>query len=241
MTLRQEQILGIIIKEYTKTAEPVSSSLLCGKSDLAVSPATVRTEMVELENMGYLQQPHTSAGRVPTNKAYRYFVDNLLQLKDRNLTPKEKKYIKSEIKSAADDPHLISQQVAKTIANVSDGFALSGIIDTGEFYKVGFSSLFEMPEFQEYERILRITSIFDRFEMHLDSIIEEMFDEDFGVLIGRENPIRDIYDETVIVAQYPLPQGHSGAAFMIGPTRMRYDKNIALMKYISEFMRTHNS
>lgn len=239
MTSRQEQLLGAIIKEYVRTAEPISSGLLCEKSDLEISPATVRAEMMGLEKAGYLQQPHTSAGRIPTAKAYRYFVDNLLELKSQGLSVKEKEHIKSEIKSADDNPHLISQQVAKVIADISDNFALSGIIDTGEFYKVGFSSLFEMPEFQEYERILRIAPIFDRFEMYLDSIIEEMFGEDFGVLIGRENPIRGIYDETVIAAQYPLPQGHNGAAFMIGPTRMRYDKNIALMKYISQIMRKH--
>lgn len=239
MDSRKEKILGAIIKEYTKTAEPVSSGLLCGKSDLAVSPATIRAEMVDLENMGYLEQPHTSAGRVPTNKAYRYFVDNLLQLKSQDLSLKEREHIKSEIKSADDDPHLISRQVAKVIADVSDNFALSGIVETGEFFKAGFPSLFDMPEFHEFGRLYKLSSILDEFEDYIDLIFEKMLDEDCQILIGRENPIKKIQNETVITAKYPLPHGFEGAAFMIGPVRMKYDKNIALMKYISGLMKSN--
>ena len=236
MDSRQEQLLGAIIKEYTRTAEPVSSGLLCEKHNLKVSPATIRAEMIELEKNGYLEQPHTSAGRIPTNKAYRYFVDNLLSARENLLAPREKKYINSEVDISGKDPHLISRQIAKVIAGISDNFALSGIIDTGEFFKIGFSSLFEMPEFQEHERALRITSFFDEFENYVDRVFEDILGADFGVLIGKENPMKDAYDETVIMARYPLPGGFDGAAFMVGPLRMKYDKNIALMKYISNLM-----
>jgi len=236
MDARKEHILGAIIKEYTKTAEPVSSGLVFEKCNLGISPATIRMEMLELEKDGFLEQPHTSAGRVPTNKAFRYFVDNLLSQRENALTGSEKEYIKSEINSAGDDPHLISRQIAKSVAKISNNFTLGGIVNTGEFFKSGFSGLFEMPEFQEHERMIRVSSFFDQFERHIDKIFEEFFELDFRVLIGEENPIKDIYEETVIMARYPLPNDNDGAAFMVGPIRMRYDKNIALMRYISNLM-----
>lgn len=236
MDKRKEQILGAIVKEYTRTARPVSSGLLCDKNYFEVSPATVRAEMLNLEKEGYLEQPHVSAGRIPSEKAYRYFVDNLINIKNGSLNQKEKDYIKSEIDIDSDNPHSLSRQIAGVIANVSDNFALSEIINTGEFFRAGFSKLFEMPEFYEYDRIFRIVSVFDEFERYLDMIFKDVFEESPKIVIGRENLIEDIYDETIITVNYPLPGGYNGAAAIIGPTRMRYDKNIALMEYISEFM-----
>ena len=74
---RKATILEAVVVEHIDTAQPVGSSSVAASADLAVSPATVRTEMVALEREGYLAQPHTSAGRVPTDKGYRYFVDHL--------------------------------------------------------------------------------------------------------------------------------------------------------------------
>jgi len=75
LTKRQEKILNALIGEYIKKAEPVSSKLLCKEKDFDVCPATIRNEMQRLTDMGYVSQPHTSAGRVPTEKAYYYFID----------------------------------------------------------------------------------------------------------------------------------------------------------------------
>jgi heat-inducible transcriptional repressor len=74
---RKATILEAVVVEHVSTAQPVGSSSVAQSADLSVSPATVRTEMVALEREGYLAQPHTSAGRVPTDKGYRYFVDHL--------------------------------------------------------------------------------------------------------------------------------------------------------------------
>ena len=79
LTERQEKILNVIVKEYVDSVQPVSSKILQKKYDFDISPATIRIEMQKLTDGGYLLQPHTSAGRVPTDKSYRFFVDNLLQ------------------------------------------------------------------------------------------------------------------------------------------------------------------
>lgn len=79
ITARQEKILNLLIKEYIDLAEPISSKLLQKKCDLDISPATIRNDLQELAEKGYISQPHTSAGRVPTNKAYVYFVERTLE------------------------------------------------------------------------------------------------------------------------------------------------------------------
>lgn len=91
LTRRQEQILALIVQTYTSTPEPVSSKLLGDTFDLGVSSATIRNDMAALEDKGYIRAPHTSAGRVPTEKGYRYFVRRLLNISD--LTPAEQTHI----------------------------------------------------------------------------------------------------------------------------------------------------
>ena len=75
ITQRQEKILNSLVKEYIDRAEPISSELLKKKCNLDVSPATIRNELQELTERGYITQPHTSAGRIPTEKGYRYFIE----------------------------------------------------------------------------------------------------------------------------------------------------------------------
>ena len=236
MDSRLEQILGAIIREYTCNAEPVSSQLLCGKYDLGISPATIRSVMTILEKEGYLEQPHTSAGRIPTGKAYRYFVDNLGEARGKILSTKETEYIDGKMESSKKEPREKAKCVAEVISEMSDNLAIGGVVDTGEFYKIGMSSLFDMPEFHEYERARRIVAIMEEFDRQFDRILSRFLDGEIEILIGRENPIRRIQDETVIATRFPLPGGYHGAAFMIGPIRMQYEKNIALMRYISQKM-----
>lgn len=88
---RKRKILEAVIEEYNATAEPVSSSKIASDYGLDYSPATIRNEMASLEELGYLEQPHTSAGRIPSSKGYRLYVDSIM--KEKNLTVKEKENI----------------------------------------------------------------------------------------------------------------------------------------------------
>lgn len=94
---RKKKILEAVIEEYNKTAEPVSSSKIVSDYNLDFSSATIRNEMAELEELGYLEQPHTSAGRIPTSQGYRLYVDTIM--KEKNLTVKEKQNIDAILQS----------------------------------------------------------------------------------------------------------------------------------------------
>lgn len=237
MTNRQLQLLDFIIKEYVKTAKPVGSALVAQKGRFDLSPATLRNEMYGLEEAGYLEQLHTSGGRVPTDKAYRYFVNKLMG-EEGELKPKseEKKKISSVIDST-DDPHELNKGVARVLSDLSDNVVITKIVDDSDFFKTGLSSLFEFPEFKEMDRIFEMTNIFDRFESLFDKIERHFLGqlrEEFSIFIGDENPLDQIRDETMIIARYHLPDDLMGSLTMIGPKRMDYEKNIALIKYTTE-------
>ncbi|MCX7903774.1 MAG: heat-inducible transcriptional repressor HrcA [Caloramator sp.] len=95
---RKRYILKAIVDDYIETAEPVGSRTIAKKYEMGISSATIRNEMADLEELGYLEQPHTSAGRVPSDKGYRYYVDKLINIKDP--TPEEASEIKSILQFA---------------------------------------------------------------------------------------------------------------------------------------------
>ena len=239
MTQRQGALLASIIEEFIKTAEPISSKLLEKSGFFGLSSATIRAEMNDLEGLGYLSQLHTSGGRVPTDYAYRFFVDKCVDPTEISPDHKDQEKIKNSIRSAGNDPRNINRIIAQTLSDLSDNLVITGILEQDDFYKIGLSNLFEMPEFREFNRAFRLTSFFDEFEGLFNQIEREFFrdmpdykgpNDSVRVFIGRENPVKDIRDETVMFAKYNLPEDLTGSLTLVGPTRMDYAKNIGLIK-----------
>ena len=114
---RQLQILQAIISDYVENAEPVGSRSIAKKHDLGVSPATIRNEMSDLEEMGYLTHPHTSAGRVPSDKAYRLYVNELM--KKKNLTASEKKAINDRLSASRDEFDTTLRHAAELLSEIT--------------------------------------------------------------------------------------------------------------------------
>lgn len=111
---RKGRILAAIIQEYIRSAEPVASDAVLRRADLGVSSATIRHEMAALEELGWLSQPHTSAGRVPTDRAYRFYVDSLLA--EERLSPEERQRLRRQIHSLADEAERLIQGAARALA-----------------------------------------------------------------------------------------------------------------------------
>lgn len=117
LTERQKMILSAIVNDYIQSAEPVGSRSISKRGDVGYSPATIRNEMSDLEEMGYLEQPHTSAGRVPSHKGYRYFVDHLIQLED--LDSKELEMLKLFFREKIDETEEIMKQIATILSQLT--------------------------------------------------------------------------------------------------------------------------
>ena len=251
MTSRQEALLASIIREYIGTAEPISSKFLEKMGFFDLSSATIRAEMNELEGRGYLAQLHTSGGRVPTDRAYRFFVDNLMNAEGLEPALDCKRKIKRALYETSGDPREINKTVAQLLSELSNNLIIAGMPEQADFFKVGLSSLFEFPEFREFGKAIRLTSFFDEFVDMFDRLEREFWGgpaspagrpaefaeddgEDIKIFIGRENPVRSIRDETVMLAKYDLPHNYRGSLTLVGPTRMDYGKNIGLIRYTTK-------
>ncbi|MBX4211478.1 MAG: DeoR family transcriptional regulator, partial [Candidatus Yanofskybacteria bacterium] len=229
-----------IVREYVKSAEPVGSSLVQEQGNFQVSSATIRNDMQALENEGYLMQPHTSAGRVPTDKAYRWFVNTLLSQENYEISNRDKKKIEETLHQAGGDPRELTRSAALVLQELSSNAVVANIRGIRDFYKTGLANLLEFPEFKEFDRIFQLTSFFDQFDQLFDRIEQELLqtfeDSGFEIFIGRENPFQNVQNETVIVAQYNLPNQFTGSLTLIGPTRMDYRRNIGLVNYAAQIL-----
>lgn len=219
---RKKIILRTIIKEYIKNAQPVSSGQLVEKCKLGVSPATVRNDMVELEEEGYIVQPHTSAGRIPTELAYK------LELEELN---KEKNSLKESELSVLNNLFSFeeagSKQTAKAIAELSSS-AVFWAFHKNDLYYTGLSNLFSQPEFKQSEIVYDVSVVIDHMEEIIDDMFERIGDGE-QILIGSENPF-GAFLSTVLVK---YKKDKKSAIFgIIGPVRMDYAHNLALINYI---------
>lgn len=120
---RKKKVLQAIVEEYINSAEPVSSNSLIGKEDLKYSSATIRNEMAELEKNGFLEKTHISSGRIPSEKGYRYYVDELL--KDDNISLEEVKYISEKLETKVNEIEELTKIAANTISEVTHYTAVS--------------------------------------------------------------------------------------------------------------------
>lgn len=123
LTQRKQKILSAVAENYLMTGEPVGSKFLQTETDLNVSSATIRNELAELSSMGYLEQPHTSAGRIPTVKGLRYYIDNLMEIKPLN--PRVAEYITRSLESHFEAPESILSEASKVVATVTGLTAIS--------------------------------------------------------------------------------------------------------------------
>lgn len=123
MTERKEKILAAVVEKYIQTGEPVGSKALLDSIGLSVSSATVRNEMADLSEMGYLEQPHTSAGRIPSSQGYRYYVEHLMTLCD--MTPSEKSIINSKLREASGEPQTLLERAGNILADLTHCAAVS--------------------------------------------------------------------------------------------------------------------
>jgi len=235
LTERQSKILQLIIREYVKTAQPVSSKYLEESGIFELSSATLRAEMNELVRLGYLEQPHTSAGRVPTDKAYRLFVDNVVKSEPQTPAERARRHIADTLREAGDDPRDINRATAQMLSELCNSLVITGIVNDDEFFKFGLSSLFAMPEFQQFGRAQQIADVFDQFDAMFAQLESVFFGHDpIRVFIGRESPFRAMHGESVIVGHYHLPHRVRGSLTVIGPTRMNYERNLSLVRYTVE-------
>ncbi len=219
LTERQTRILNNIIKNYIRSVEPVSSEFLEKKYDFGVCSATIRNEMQKLTDAGFLFQPHTSAGRVPTDKGYRFFVDSLLQEYVLEDNVSESDWFDREM----NDTIKFLQSITKNLALVSSNLSLGYLLDKKILWKEGWEEIIKEPEFKERKLVDDFIEMVKSFE---EGIADFEINSEIRVFIGKENPWPKAKEFSAIVTKCYFPKKEQGLLAIFGPKRMDYDKSI---------------
>jgi len=222
---RQKEILNSVIEEYINLAQPVSSKLLEKKYDFGICPATIRIEMQKLTDNGYLCQPHTSAGRTPTDKGYRFFVDNLLEKELNSFEMGD--WFNDEI----EDNIKFIQVLTKNLAQISGALVLSYLEKKKVFWREGWEEILKEPEFGEKDFAVNFAEFLENFENDIENF---KINSGIKIYIGKENPLKRAKDFSLISSRCHL-LNEDGIICLLGPKRMAYDKNISLIKLLENF------
>src|SRR3989344_7352641 len=238
LTARQTQVLKTIIDEYIDTAEAVGSESLDKKYNLGVSPATIRNEMNSLTRMGYLRQPHTSAGRIPSPKAMKFYIDQLME--EKHMSVAEEVKAKEDVMSAKDDLDDILDEATHALAQVTKSLAVATLDREDKIWHSGYAHVFIHPEFTDLETT-----------MHLFSFLEEaqqMHELFFGRMTG-SSTVEVIFGEELgwpgfypigVVGTHFVCQGKQGALGAIGPSRLAYSRIIPIVRYFKDLIEQTN-
>jgi len=228
LTARQTQILKALIEEYIGTAEPVGSEALDKKYNLGVSPATIRSEMVALTKLGYLRQPHTSAGRVPAPVAMKFYIDQLMEEKQMSLADEVK--AKEEVWDSRNDLDELLEEATKALAERTRNVAVAAT-DQGKVWHAGYANVFINPEFSDIRICANLFSFLEEAERLQNLFFER---EDSGspidVLFGEELGWPELIPIGIVTTHFKA-KGINGALGVIGPVRLSYPTVIPVLRY----------
>jgi heat-inducible transcriptional repressor len=237
LSKRQNLILKAVIEEYTRTALPVSSASLKEMFNFLESSATLRSELSYLESLGLLSHPHTSAGRIPTVEGYRYFVDSLME--NRSLTTKEQKTLEAKLFKAQKSCFQLSRLIAQILADLSKNLAFSADFEENEVYDIGLKNLLKEPEFSKSDEMAQIIYSLEYLKENFEKLKKNLEMETPQIFIGKENPIVKTNNTSFIISTCRGWDNKKAVIAIIGPTRMHYAKNLSLLKYLNEFLKSH--
>ena len=222
MTDRQAKILTTIIEQYAEVAAPVGSVMLAKLFN--VSSATIRNEMSELETLGYISQPHTSAGRIPTDKGYRFFVNNINESQSQPGNIRNTRAIATRVSQSGEPAQAIKSAVDSLVQLTHNlGIATIG----NQLYVAGYSNLFGQPEFNDHLQSREVAKLLDNLEPWLR---EAAPNEALNVYIGEENPIGRSAGVSLIISRYKSPYSDHSYIGILGPTRQSYRSVMGLVE-----------
>ena len=241
ITPRQTQILVAIIEQYAEVASPVGSVTLAKLFE--VSSATIRSEMAKLEEFGLITQPHTSAGRIPTDKGYRFYVNRLTEenqggdeqilLNASNSKDNLRGFraISSRVSAQNDRADHAIRSAVDSLVEITGNLGLATIGD--QLYMNGIYNLFSQPEFESGEAVQSVAQLLDNLEPWLREVAPN---EPLNVYIGSENPIGKSSGASLIISKFESPFSENSYIGVLGPTRQNYGKVVRLVQKTGELL-----
>lgn len=223
ITDRQRKILAAIVEQYAEVASPVGSSLMAKVFN--VSSATIRAEMAELERGGFIHQPHTSSGRVPTDKGYRYYVNNMTEQADTAVEKRGERALSARVEGGG-LPERTIRNAVDTLVELTHNLGIATI--GNQLYMAGLSNLFGQPEFIGGAQVQQVARLLDNLEPWLR---EAAPNEALSVYIGAENPIGRSAQCSLIISKFRSPYSDQSYIGVLGPTRQSYRDVMGLVEH----------
>ncbi len=226
MTDRQQKVLAAIVEQYAEVASPVGSSLMAKVFN--VSSATIRADMAELERGGFIMQPHTSAGRVPTDRGYRFYVNNVSESQESGEQRRASRALTARVEGGG-LPERTIRNAVDTLVELTHNLGLATLGD--QLYMSGLSNLFGQPEFMNGQQVQQVARLLDNLQPWLR---EAAPNKPLSVYIGAENPIGRSAGASLIISRFRSPYSDSSYIGILGPTRQQYRDVMTLVRRAGE-------
>jgi len=231
---RRKRVLAIVVRLYVDSAEPISSKVVSDR--VGLSSATVRNIMSDLERLGYIFHPHTSAGRIPTEKGYRFYVNFLMEpgdipLRERSLIDSINKLTTRRLEDIVEESSYILSYISSLAA-----ITMFPRAEENKLYFDGTHHILEQPEFKDSDIMLDLFRALEEEEIFLDIFRSDLDTVGTEVHIGRENGLSILDACSIITANYSIQGNVAGTIGVIGPTRMNYRKLVPAVDYLAQTM-----
>lgn len=226
LTPRQVDILKHIIREYIDGAEPVGSEMLEKKYDLGVSPATIRNEMADMEKLKYLVKSHTSSGRIPTSRALKFYVQELMR--EKQLSVAEEVEAKEQVWDARSNVYKFLRLATRNLSHKTRSLAVA-VTDQDDIFYSGYSHILDMPEFYDIDVTKNLLNILDEIS-YLNTVLAQIQDQ-CGVCFGEEVDVDILRPYSFVFSRFSTRGQHTGSIGVIGPTRLPYEIVLPMVRY----------
>ena len=231
---RKDMVLAIVVDQYIKTVNPIGSTFIAQECHVDLSSATIRNILAELEEEGYLSHPHTSAGRIPTQLGYRYYVDHLMN--EIQLLEEEKKRIQREYNQRINELETLLDKTSQIISDVTHYTSIISVDGRNDrIFCKGTSYVVSYPETRDVKKIGNILKTLEEKERIL-RVINQDLEHKIEIYIGHEMACKEIESCSLVVAGYHKKNGPSGRIAILGPTRMNYERVVSALDYVAEIL-----
>jgi len=228
--IRHEEVLAIIVKHYVETAEPVGSRFV--SRQLGLSSATIRNVMADLEDLGFITHPHTSAGRTPTDKGYRYYIDSIMRVKviNEHIVRSINDEYNRTLRSLED----FLERTSHLLSSITNYVGITLLTQYDKLYLDGASHIIAEPEFKDLKKLHNLLKSLEEKTDLLNLLSNDIQDERLTIHIGKENHFSCFGECSVVTRGYKVKGKVSGRLGVIGPKRMVYEKVIPTIEFLAD-------
>jgi len=233
LTDRQAQILKAVIEEHIETGEPVGSEVLDKKYSMGISPATIRNEMAVLVKEGFLEQPHTSAGRLPTPMALKFYIKQLMD--EKELSVADEVAVKERVWDYRYKMDKLLREATRALAEKTKSVAIAAT-NQGDVYHAGYANILDLPEFFDIDVTKTLLSIIDDFKQLDQVFAKALGDDPIHVLLGTEMGVDFLDPCGMVFTDFGVEDKIKGRLGVIGPCRLDYPYIVPIVRYFGNLV-----